>query len=494
MTQTSVNFLVDTNPGNVNPTLALVPRIFDAAVSPDAQTLYDALINQIQANLVPNATATQIQAVSDAIKTLNAWSQLRLVDNSGPNQTQAQTYQIEGTSVLVDANGNPLAPNLQPPPLNTLTAAQLANGPVFDINEINPNEATELGLSFTTVSTTMDQYTGSDVDQLIRAFRSAGWDPTEDLPGQISANAGAAIANLTGADASVYGVVDVGSTTGLLTKAINDMGQAQIVGDTSSQSQSIQQVLMVDYIGQGNQILYNEMSQLEQAVNQNQSALSYLNSLQSLMNQKNPQQFVLNLEQLNGVVLGTDNAQSAYNTYEQSTYDQSINAITNFQNDGTLESYLSTQNPSATSLSITQEAFATIQSSLSTVGSYSVSQITQNLTYLIGQLTALSGGTSSTAPQGGLIQSLQTVLNDFNGLTGSNPIQQWIQDAQAGATGNYQNDLNNAVTSSQSFNDTEREELSQVMFVFEEFYKSADTLLSSLTQLIQKMADGIASQ
>jgi hypothetical protein len=121
---------------------------------------------------------------------------------------------------------------------------------------------------------------------------------------------------------------------------------------------------------------------------------------------------------------------------------------------------------------------------MGTVYSFSKAQIVTNLNYLINQITALSGGSSSQ-----LISSLQQVQTDLNNVDN---LTDWIQDTQTNNVGQFQNDLSNAVVASQSFNDTQRENLRNVMFIFQEFYQSSSGLLSDLDQLIKKMADALA--
>ena len=485
MTQSIVNFLIDGDLNTAGLQLVTAPRIFDFEISPDAQILYQNLITTIQNNLVPNATPTQIQAVSDALNTLNSWSQLRLVDASGPGGALVQTYQINGYSVKVDANGKPLSNNIgsnppippgQLPPLDTLSDTNLAT-PSFTYGS-------------TTVTSTMDRYMAENVDKLIRAFRSAGWDPIY-APGT---NDNGAVAKLTGSDAALYGIVNVGATLGLLSQSLAVANQARVLGmAAATQSQSIQQVLMVDYVSRGNELLFNEMSKLREAIDLNQTVLSYLNSLQDLMNQKDPERFVLQLQYLNNIIIGTDASRDAFDTYEKQTYDNAITALAKFQNDGSLKAYLAGPNspPDDPLIPQANAAFDDLNPILTSVVQYSKKTIMDNLDYFTGQLTALTGTTPGS--EQGLLLALNKIRADFNALPDSNdPIKQWVQDAQAGDEGDYQRHLNDAITGSQSFNDSQREELRRVMFTFEEFYKSATALLSRLTQLLEKIATSIS--
>jgi len=58
-------------------------------------------------------------------------------------------------------------------------------------------------------------------------------------------------------------------------------------------------------------------------------------------------------------------------------------------------------------------------------------------------------------------------------------------------TGNIQRRLTEGITSAESLNDRQKEDLRRFMFVFEEYYKSASAVLQSITRMIERMAQGI---
>lgn len=542
MSQVVINFLQPTAANGATPTtevLSTDPRVFDFEISQNAQNYYqyelDQVLSGLNAEIVPNTgaapvaitdattlsqltngqiifsgtapTAAQVTQISNAINYLNNWSQMIQVNSSG---YQTQAYGTSGTTLgagltvlQTDSNGNLEYPDsnsstgfsINPwadttPPANTqyitYTNAQKQplNPPILNFI---PGDAAASGSS--TLDTTMDQYMATAVDQLIRTMRAAGWDPIADPTGAAS-NAQAVLASLVGPNSAVFNLQSI------LTQAASAGAQASIIGQAvSTQSSSIQQVLMVDYVSTGNQILFNEMQQLQSAVNINQQALSYLNSLQDLMNQKSPQQFIMQLQDLNNVNINSSNPQAQFTQFEQDSYNQSLQTISliGAQNSAAYQAYFnqlaggsaSSTNPLAAG------AFYSLQSATNKIANYSVHGILNNLSYLIQQVGA-AGGSSAA---GGLLNALNQVKDDFKGLVSANSttaLETWIQDTQASDPGGFQQDLSNAVTSSQSFNDTERENLREVMFVYEEFYKSASDMLNSLDTLIKKMADAIS--
>lgn len=526
MTQVVVNFLLPTTQGSS--VLTTDPRVFDFSISPNAQAYYNYEYAQIIAGLggqiqIPGGgtvapTAANIDSgpivyggttnatqVSDAINLLNNWAAMQQVNQSG---FQTASFGAIGTQLMnaaavlnTDGSGNIQVPGTIPAFGGTPEIIQNSSGTFTTIIPSDLATAAiatgDNSLGTNGLTTTMNSYMAQALTQLISTLRAAGWDPIMS-PGA-GASATTAIANLTGnATSAIYGITNV------LAQGISAAVQANIIGNAAlTDSMSIQQVLMVDYVSTGNQILFNEMQQLQTAVNLNQQALSYLNSLQSLMNQKNPQTFVMQLQQLNNVNVNTTNPQSQFDTFEQDTYNQALNTISNLSSThpSTYAAYFSSlagvNGAGAVSNAITSSdplalgAFGNLASAVQVVGNYSVGIIVSNLQYLIQQIGASGGATTA----GGLLQSLHSVLSDFTGLQAQNPataIQTWIQDAAGSSPGQFQQDLSNAVVSSQSFNDTERENLREVMFVYEEFYKSATGLLSTLDTLLKKMADAIA--
>lgn len=83
----------------------------------------------------------------------------------------------------------------------------------------------------------------------------------------------------------------------------------------------------------------------------------------------------------------------------------------------------------------------------------------------------------------GQAKALQTYLLDNNVsafmVTGHN-------------AGDGQSDLNFGVTAAQGLNDTQKEDVRRFINVFEEYYKSAASILQAITQIIEKMAQNIS--
>ena len=253
---------------------------------------------------------------------------------------------------------------------------------------------------------------------------------------------------------------------------------------------------MVDYVSAGNQLLFDQMSQLNSALNVNQAILGYLNSLQDLMNQKDPQMFVKQLGSLSAGVVGSGNNKfpnDNYNNYENTTFNTTLGSNPNFSD--TTQGLSALANPGNANDPLLKGAFNT-NTDPTQPGSfvYAASTIINDLTVYITKLNAAAGVSGEVSPTTQLGLAVQSIINDFNttNVNGSKSISQWVSDSQAGNQGQYQTDLNNAITAAQSFNDTQGQQLNNVMFIFQEFYQSATSLLSNLSQLIQKIGSMIS--
>lgn len=126
----------------------------------------------------------------------------------------------------------------------------------------------------------------------------------------------------------------------------------------------------------------------------------------------------------------------------------------------------------------------------------------------VAALSAAAGTDSTTSTYKSIINNPQSVYNlskkvlqDMSSLDPSkfSTYRSWVMDnyqsfntpdaAQAGA---YQQNITAAVTAAQSTNDTQKENVRNNLFLFEEFYKSASTVLTMMNQIMTKMAQGIS--
>jgi hypothetical protein len=247
-------------------------RVFDYEITSEAQAYYEEQMSIIQYALLDGYSWTStggvgskltaaevVSTVQTAIRSLNTWSQYGYVDAGGTQQTNTDAVPSSFSS-----------------------------------------------------DSSMSQYMAQALDSLIRTMTAAGFNPLETDADTAALET--AIATIQADDVASTPIYNIRS---VLSTALSAAANAVIVGDSSTQSNSIQQLLMVDYISSGNEILYNEMNQLQIAVNLNQNILSYLNSLQDLMNQKDAQSFLMSLQDLNS-------SSPDYALFEKETFGEQI--------------------------------------------------------------------------------------------------------------------------------------------------------------------------
>lgn len=79
-------------------------------------------------------------------------------------------------------------------------------------------------------------------------------------------------------------------------------------------------------------------------------------------------------------------------------------------------------------------------------------------------------------------------------------LKKWILDNQDKAinstegekTGDIQQNITQAIQAAENLNDTQKEKVRNYMFIFEQFYRSSSAILQKVTQLIERMAQGIS--
>lgn len=120
----------------------------------------------------------------------------------------------------------------------------------------------------------------------------------------------------------------------------------------------------------------------------------------------------------------------------------------------------------------------------------------QDPTTLLAQVrTVLSDIKTSFVTKTGAQVSTNTSL-----LSAASGFSRWMVDrynsirtGSSNMAGQYQQDIVSAVTAAQSLNATQSQNVQNFLYVFEEYYKSANGILQSISQFIEQMAQGIKS-
>lgn len=253
-------------------------------------------------------------------------------------------------------------------------------------------------------------------------------------------------------------------------------------GPTISQvasAHTLQAFIELVYVKTANDVLVSQMASLESALGTTQSAMDTLTRIQNLHN-------LVTVKSK-----GTFNA-GAYSA--GATVTQYTSAASAFF---------------GTPVSVSVSFAALAQSATSThpaIGGYSAfqAQMIQIKSQLSSEIAALSGTTpriSGREDSNSLLAKLRIVLSDLNAsdvtVTSAGAAFWVIDNYNATGTGvtsagNFQQHITNAITAGQSLNTTQTESVRNFLYLFEEYYKSASAVLQAISQIIQKMADGIA--
>ena len=283
--------------------------------------------------------------------------------------------------------------------------------------------------------------------------------------------------------------------------------------DTSGvDNRTLQALVELVYVNTGNQILSDQLNSLNNALNATSSSLQILNNLQNLHN--------------NLTVSSRISFASAFPTLMGGNYD--IGALfmtgnsdfTGFTQAGAQQ--FRPLDPQVTPISSAelakfQSSINSLRLEISALSSPSLqppSSTGASPNTLLGQLRVVYNDIQhaiSTSPTSALL--IRTSVNatgsvvSIQTMTTLTPDQRlkiamsrWILDSYSavpsgGALGNagaIQQDLTAAITAGQNLNDTQKENVRQYLFVFEEYYKSASSILQKISQIIEKMAQGIS--
>lgn len=121
---------------------------------------------------------------------------------------------------------------------------------------------------------------------------------------------------------------------------------------------------------------------------------------------------------------------------------------------------------------------------------------------IISALSILTpGGENGQEDPTSLLAALRKVYNDLDSynLNDYDDVKKWVLDnydqhssTASSKAGLIQQNITLAITASENLNNSQTESVRSYLFVFEEYYKSAAGLLTKISQLIEKMAQGIS--
>lgn len=320
--------------------------------------------------------------------------------------------------------------------------------------------------SFVTISL------AQSLDQVFKTLEAAGIDLSFSNP--------ALAQNVTTNQLSVYWNLALQSPSVLQTVQAA-MANAQTA------TRTLQSMVELDYIAYGNQLLADQLGNLQSALNITDKVINTLTDLQGIHNQLQVLSTVslaslgFNLSALNGA----ENPTAWIGLYLKAASTAFGKPIV----PGLLSGITSAMAPGFAS---------TVHKLLS---------LRDQLKSEIQQIQALNNNSS----QNSLLGRLQSVYNDLvrnlgSTTTASTPLgdlfpgfRNWILDNyssfgsnNSSLAGAIQSNITNAVTAAQSLNDTQKQTVQQYLTLFQQYYQSASAILTSITQIIERMAQNIS--
>ncbi|WP_068467228.1 hypothetical protein [Candidatus Protochlamydia phocaeensis] len=256
-------------------------------------------------------------------------------------------------------------------------------------------------------------------------------------------------------------------------------GQIITVHVSGSPTRTLQSMLQLDYIGSGNSMMAGHMSSLQQALTLSQQALASLTAVQNLSNQ-----LKVTTPQPQFQLPSTDNIDDFKSEYKKAA-----------------SAYFAQIFPSATPVANAANQLL---------------QVKQDMWQEILDLEQANPSTNRSTP-GSLANALYIVVKDisaaFSGIsTSNNPqlqsqlfdaVKKWIMDNQnvrideTGSDNNsltIQNHLSSALTTAENLEESQRDDVRRYFFIFQQFYKSAATMIQLLGDMFDKMNQGISQQ
>lgn len=312
---------------------------------------------------------------------------------------------------------------------------------------------------------------GGSMDQLIKTLIAAGAQ-VDTASGSVTISEQVAVnwKNLSVNSDAVRQVIDFAIST---------------AGD---QNRTMQALVELIYVKTGNDILTSNLERLETALSTTKDSLTTLAQLQELHNKIEITKETQTFEEF---------ASGNYNASSEGGF---VDGFDDF--DGLVEE----------ASEFFQALYPTVD--IATISNSDTAQFLDLRNDIAAQIRALSGvtpGAGTEEENGTLLGNLRIVYDNMQAsllkaggsgdtLNVKNALRLWILDGENDLSthlsglepGEIQRKLTAAITAGQSLNDTQKEEVRRYLFVFEEYYKSAAAILTKITQILERMAQGIA--
>lgn len=329
------------------------------------------------------------------------------------------------------------------------------NGIVVSIDATDPN-AKKIPYYYT-------QQMATQLNDLFETLQIAG--------ATIDASSGTPVVKITGEEVRRW--LDFSLISPVVGQIANAAEQS-----TQTATRTLQSMIELEYVKTANDVLSEHMTSLEEALSSTKQILSTLGDVQSLHNQIG----IVGAGSFNFPLSGSGLSTSSS---DRQAYKASyISAASSFFGTAISPSALT-----SSTFPSTAPSGQTVES-LRQQGIALVSQLNADLS----QLIPIAGSNSD------LVKNVETVRNELQtAITNQSSFQLWLTDnygasgtAISAESGRVQQNISYAISSGQALNDSQSQEVSRFMFVFEEYYKSASSLLTKISQIIEQVAQGIS--
>lgn len=308
------------------------------------------------------------------------------------------------------------------------------------------------------------------------------------------------------------------------------VSSSSILGVENISTHSLNALVELVYVRIGNEIMAQSLSKLEQALSATKSSLSALSNLQGLANQIDvsgrsaipftftaSSQVITYTSVVGTYMVGTDVASNVQ------TFSKSLTDIQSYQSGyyiiassyyKPIDPYFSiTYTPTGsnmpTTVAITASSFTALQSNPTQLSAYNyfegqMQSTKHNLSGLIATLSALTPRLpNGSEDPNSLLAKLRVVYQHIPSGNSQEAIfkstKAWVLDgynvhnsSNSSKQGIYQQEITNAITAGESLNSTQNASVRKYLFIFEQYYQSANAILSQTKDAIVNIARKIS--
>lgn len=281
----------------------------------------------------------------------------------------------------------------------------------------------------------------------------------------------------------------------LLSGTIGDT--LRVAVNTAPGNRSVQSLVELEYVGTANDVISAQLSSLETALGTTNGVLNTLAAVQDFHNKITvsvKQSFIFDYtnpgdhddnyasyKRQASIYFGTPIIPAVFKSWVRASFTNGVN-------------------PGGTIVAIPVNV-------LTTSGANALASLANLKASILAQLQSLDTVLTTTqkTATGSIYQTLQTVYDDLASVTAqaantdvTATTFSWFLDNYDKTEGNdltsqgqIQANITKAITSAQNLNDTQKENVRNFLFVFEEYYKSASAILQKISQIIEKIAQGV---